>query len=172
MTAISSIVAIAITIIIIIIAMYYSISIMNKYIELVDKSIEITLNMYEVCIPDVKLLNYSITNNVITFNITLVRCEIPINKFKYIDMIITYQDINNISRIEWVKYSQNCTIGTWCIVDIYQDYLNPINITTQTGIWDPGEIIKINLTTFESIYNVIELRIVFPSGYYTDVIFT
>jgi len=172
MTAISSVVAIAVTVIIIIIAIYYGISIMNKYIELASKAIETTLQTYEVCIPNVKLENYTIYNNIITLNITLLKCEVPVKKFKYVDFIIMYKDINNVGRIEWIYYSKTCTSGTWCIVSTYNDLVNPINITSQTGIWNSGEILEINITTYFNISNVISIRMIFPTGYYIDFTFT
>ena len=85
-----------------------------------------------------------IDNNTVCFNLTnngntLVR----ISEFKFADVIAIYENNNSEKIVEWIPYMEVNNTAYWIIADKFNDNINPI--TNTSGIWDPGETIKIKV---------------------------
>ncbi|GEM_PF-5628084 len=133
---------------------------LTTYLEIT----QIELKKLRGCIPDFKLLDYDIVNYSIIMNITNLSCSIEYSKFMYVDLVIIYISEND-TIIEWLKYCEDGGLGTWRVIAIYDDIINPINQLLKSGLWDAGETLTINATLTSLPDKIIQIIITTPEGY-------
>lgn len=104
---------------------------------------------------DIKFIN----NSIQWINTTVLRIKvlnkgakgIHFNQFKHMTLIIDY--ISSGERIiKYIPYNQSGQEECWKIIDAYQngytiELANPLRILSNkvTGIWDPGEVVTIEI---------------------------
>ncbi len=170
MSALGGVIVLAMFVVIFIVAMTYATSIADSYLRLAFTSISAILDASSSCAHDARLQGYLISGSSFIFNVTLTSCEVRVKDFRYVDVIIVYVDALGASRVEWLRYSTTGGSGTWTVVRVYYDVVNPINVSSETGVWDSGEMLTVNATTRSSISRVVKARMVFPSGKYVDLV--
>lgn len=136
----------------------------KNYLTTYLEAAQIEFNKLRSCIPDFKLSSYDIANYSIIMNITNLSCSIEYSKFIHIDLIIAYTSGND-TIIEWLKYCEDGGLGTWRVVAIYNDTINPINQLLKSGLWDAGETLTINATLTSLPDKITQIIITTPEGY-------
>ena len=73
--------------------------------------------------------------------------SIRVRDFWAIDIIYLYTDPAGEKIVVWLKHDQEPPYDpdTWHLCGVEGDVVNPIDIAAGTGIWDPGEVIEVEL---------------------------
>lgn len=94
---------------------------------------------------------------------------ILLSDFNKLDVIIIY-DVEEIQKTQWLPFCHDgTTSNSWNVTRVFTngepgDYINPINLSKEYGIWDPGETIEIKIKISEVTNNFVYFKIVFPKG--------
>ena len=73
--------------------------------------------------------------------------SIRVRDFWAIDIIYLYTDPTGEEIVIWLKYDPEPPYDpdTWRLCGVEGDVVNPIDVAARTGVWDPGEIIEVEL---------------------------
>jgi len=73
--------------------------------------------------------------------------SIGVKDFWAIDIIYLYTDPAGEEIVAWLKYDPEPPYDpdTWRLCGVEGDVVNPIDVAARTGMWDPGEIIEVEL---------------------------
>ncbi len=103
------------------------------------------------------------------------RGNIFLKDFRFITLVLIYYT-NGVKRSVFIPYNQSGAVGEtdfWEVVSVYdfdigREILNPVNLSTVTGAWDPNEVLllRVHLSTMYPRDNQTEYVIVFtlPNG--------
>lgn len=105
----------------------------------------------------VRLPNENLTVNIDGTQIRFIAWNIgsksiKVDDFSLMDVVIVYTLQVSGERIAlWLRYSQNAGERRWNVEQVYTgntlgEAINPINVTANSGHWDPGEGLAILIT--------------------------
>jgi len=98
---------------------------------------------------------------------------IKIRDFPKMDIVIIYTSTSYQKVLTRLSYSESGSgQNVWCIQSVIKDAVNPISIVDQTGILDPGEIVKIrvkNLSPAMDYEKTVSLVVSTPNGVTTTL---
>lgn len=94
-----------------------------------------------------------IDNHTFLVNVTLDKGHIKFSKLKYSDVFVVY---TSGGKQVAVKVAWGYGPDSWHVRRVFSggkvgDLLNPINIEAESGIWDPGETLELNVTVTQLI---------------------
>lgn len=79
-------------------------------------------------------------------NVTMCGSKsVPINKMRLADVIVVYNSDGG-RHVARLQYGSSWMITRVFVGENLGDLVNPIDVTRETGLWDPGETIELQLS--------------------------